>query len=177
LVDAHLARRPETAARIAAFRRFGGALLDAESPAQMTAGALDRALALIDRAAPAPAAAGESSATIDLDRLRWRWAGPGRRVARIEAPGATYKSFVMKIGPGLAMLDHGHAGAEWTVILDGAYEDAGGRHVAGDFIEEDEDTVHRPVADAREGCVCLIAMAGDLVAPGLAGRFARWALR
>lgn len=171
LVDAHLARHPATQARIEAFRELGGAALAAEAPAPMTAGALDVVFARIAREDAAPPAA------FNLADLQWRWAGFGCRVARYDVPGSRLKTFAIKVAPGAALLSHGHEGNEWTVIVEGAYRDESGVFPAGSFIEEDDETQHRPVADETQGCVCLIAMTGDLVAPGLVGALARWALR
>ncbi|MDE2579403.1 MAG: cupin domain-containing protein [Hyphomicrobiales bacterium] len=178
LVDAHLARCETTRARIALFTQLGATLLDAEEPATLTAGSLDRAFARIAQKQPHETPEDVAAfAQPSFEALSWRWAGPGRRIAPISVPGAALKTFVMKIGPGLSMLAHGHDAAEWTVILEGAYIDEGGRFETGAFIEENEQTVHQPVADTQAGCVCLIATAGSVIAGGLTGRFARWAMR
>lgn len=178
LVDAHLPHAPETARRIASFQRAAGALLCAEPAAAMAEDALDRALAALPEADETvdEAIRSPDAPTVDPEALAWRWAGPGRRVAPVSIPGSRFKTFALEVGPGRAMLAHSHQGQEWTLVLRGAYRDEHGEFRAGDFVEEDSDTHHRPVADAKEGCLCLAVLSEPLTAPGLSGVVARWLL-
>lgn len=64
---------------------------------------------------------------------------------------------LFKVAPGVALPDHSHGGSELTLVLRGAYTDKTGRYAAGDVADIGTDVEHRPVADAIEGCVCLIA--------------------
>jgi putative transcriptional regulator len=68
------------------------------------------------------------------------------------------------------MLEHSHTGIEMTCVLKGAFSHEGGHFGPGDFDLGDETVNHRPVVDAREECVCLVAMVGDLRLSGLIGR-------
>lgn len=174
LVDAHLERHPASRATVQPFNRYGGLCLSAAPGVEMAAGSLDRALARIASCgteAPAP------SRVPDVEALDWRWAGPGRGIANIAVPGSRYKAYALRIQPGRAMLQHTHAGQEWTVILQGAYADEGGAFDAGSFIEEDGDTNHRPVATGNEECICLAVMSAPLLAQGIGGVLARWLMR
>ena len=180
LVDAHLELAPQGTRRLAPFLRLAGDMLAREAPSGLSAGGLDRALAAIDSASPEPAAEPRSDRKAIHEKLRvggWRWAGPGTRIAPVAAPGAATRVFMMKIASGRAMLDHGHTGREWTVILAGSYRDEFGHARPGDFIEHTQQDRHRPVVDSQTPCVCLIAMEGTIAARGLIGVAARWSMR
>lgn len=174
LIERHIALHAPTARRLAGFEDFGGLLLAAEAPATMTGGSLDRALARIAAAAHPPAA---PPAWPALDDLRWRWAGPGRAIAPVAVEGSAMKTFAIRIAPGRAMLEHSHVDHEWTLIVQGAYRDESGEFHTGAWIEEDEATLHTPVATGEIDCICLAVMSGPLKVPGFAGRIANWLMR
>lgn len=174
LVERHMEIDAGTRGQSAGFSRFGGQLLAAERPSAMTAGSLDRALARI--AAPT-ASDGPALAWPAFDSLHWRWAGPGRSIANVTVPGSQLQSYALRIAPGKAMLQHSHADREWTLIVQGAYRDESGEYHAGAFIEEDDETIHKPVATGDVECICLAVMSGPLAAPGVLGRVARWMMR
>ncbi len=175
LVDRHIELHPQTRDSLRDFEEFGGHLLAEEADAGLTAGSLDRALA---RLAASPQQINPLRASFPaLDALRWRWAGPGRAIANIEIAGSRLKTYALRIAPGKAMLQHSHAAQEWTLIVQGSYRDDSGEYDAGAFIEEDEETDHRPVATGDDECICLAVMSGPLTAPGMMGRAARWLMR
>jgi putative transcriptional regulator len=179
LVDRHFEFAPETRGRLDALGEFGATMLAGEAGEGMAAGSLDRVLARLGQPfEPVGAAAEPGVPTLPpLDALAWRWAGPGRAIANIEIPDSQLKTYALRIAPGKAMLQHSHAGDEWTLILQGAYRDESGEYHAGAFIEEDEETDHRPVATGARDCICLAVMSGPLTAPGLMGKVARWLMR
>jgi putative transcriptional regulator len=178
LMDLHMAHAPETAARVAALRVGFGTLLSCEQPVDLADDAFARLLDRLDqletgtRDECAPA-----RARFDDQNLRWRWAGPGRRIAPVDVPGSRFKTFALDVGPGRAMLAHSHSGQEWTLVLRGAYRDERVVVGVGDFVEEDSDTAHRPVADSEHGCLCLVVLTAPLAVGGLNGAVARWLLR
>ena len=56
------------------------------------------------------------------------------------------------------MPEHGHGGAELTLVLRGAFHDETGRYARGDVADLDETVEHQPVVtDAGGDCICLIA--------------------
>ena len=178
LVDVYLARTPAAASRLAIFEAFAGEELPSAPPTDLTAGSLDRALARIAGAAQPPAPAPRAIDNLaDIPHGRWRWAGRGTKIASVPVPDARTRVFLLRIAPGRAMLDHGHAGREFTLILEGAYRDETGSYSAGSFIEESGDAQHRPEVEGDADCLCLIAMEGTLVAPGMMGAVARWMMR
>lgn len=174
LVERHLEMWPESRPRLAVWQEYGGHALEAEDGVALTAGSLDRALARIGMAHTEVAARLSLPA---VDTLAWRWAGPGRAIANIDVPGSAYKTYALRIGPGKAMLQHSHDAEEWTLIVQGSFRDESGEYSAGAFIEEDNDTNHRPVATGSTDCICFAVMSGPLNAPGLMGKAARWLMR
>jgi putative transcriptional regulator len=93
-----------------------------------------------------------------MARIPWRRLGPGiwhhRLPLRRKEDGDLR---LLRIQPGRTMPDHGHGGAELTLVLEGAYSDATGRYRRGDVQDVDEGIEHRPVVDPGAECICLIA--------------------
>ena len=55
------------------------------------------------------------------------------------------------------MPEHGHGGSELTLVLRGAYSDRTGTYRVGDVADLGDSIEHQPIADAKDGCICLIA--------------------
>jgi putative transcriptional regulator len=91
-----------------------------------------------------------------LDDIRWRWIGPGlwHRPLQIRGKGALQ---LLKAAPGASVPEHTHGGDEMTLVLRGALADETGRYGPGDVADLDEEIEHLPVADEKNGCVCVIA--------------------
>jgi putative transcriptional regulator len=93
-----------------------------------------------------------------LDGLNWKKKMPGIALADVHVPAAgRTKLKIMSIAPGMAMPEHGHRGEELTLVLKGAYSDEIGYFGAGDIADLDEDVEHRPIVEAGETCICLVA--------------------
>ncbi|MGL4395490.1 MAG: ChrR family anti-sigma-E factor [Hyphomicrobium sp.] len=93
-----------------------------------------------------------------LDAIKWKRLGRG--IWHYPLPlskTAVGDLRLIKVAPGVVLPDHGHGGSELTLVLKGAYSDASGRYGVGDVADLDNTVEHQPVADAREGCICLIA--------------------
>ena len=104
----------------------------------------------------------------------WRWLAPGIRLIRILPLRAGRSSLnLLRVSPGVAMPCHGHAGLELSCILTGSYVDEFGHFGPGDLAEMDGDVDHMPVADPRDGCICLIAADGKLQFRSLLPRLLR----
>lgn len=98
-----------------------------------------------------------------LDTVEWKRLGPGvwhHQIPIRNASGGELR--LIKVAPGQKLPEHGHSGAEMTLVLRGSYSDASGTYRAGDVAEMDDTHEHEPVADAVDGCVCLIAVEGKL---------------
>ena len=159
-----------TGARIA--EAVGGALLTELPPTPMAPDALERALASLERPAPASSAPARGPsdwidvppAVLDAYRTRKRWAAPGVWVATVSHDRRSGKrTYLLGIGANIAVPRHSHRGRELTCVLKGAFADGPTVHAAGDFVECDEAIEHQPKTTADGECVCLIAVDHRLV--------------
>jgi len=75
------------------------------------------------------------------------------------------------------MPDHGHKGAEMTMVLKGAFRDDGEYFARGDVEIADSDLHHTPVADIHEDCICLAVTDAPLTFRGLIPKIAQPFLR
>jgi putative transcriptional regulator len=106
-----------------------------------------------------------------MERIPWRRLGPGvwhhRLPLRRRSDGDLR---LLRILPGRTMPDHGHGGAELTLVLEGAYSDETGRYRRGDVQDVGEGVEHRPVVDSDADCICLIASERPAKFKSLIGR-------
>ncbi|MGD9829471.1 MAG: ChrR family anti-sigma-E factor [Hyphomicrobiaceae bacterium] len=106
-----------------------------------------------------------------LDDVSWSRLGIGVWQHRLRLSSkASGDLRLLRIAPGRAVPEHGHTGNEMTLVLKGAYSDALGTFRRGDLADLDEEIEHQPVADAQEGCICLVASDAPLRFKGLMGR-------
>ena len=104
---------------------------------------------------------------LSLEDIHWMRLGPGVWQHRLAlSPTAKGELYLIKLTPGCRLPVHGHAGAELTLVLTGAFSDATGEYRGGDVQEVDPGTEHQQVADRLEGCICLIAAEGPHVLKG-----------
>jgi putative transcriptional regulator len=180
LVATQLALRPDLRRTVAEFEDIGGLLLDEIEPVPLTASALDAALAEISANDDSPAedAAGLVGSDLEteeivpqplrsylggpLGSLAWRKRGPGIEECRIPVNDDRFEMSLIRLKPGRAVPDHGHEGAELTLVLDGAFSDAAGRYGRGDLAVNGEDDHHAPTADPELGCICVAITGGPL---------------
>jgi putative transcriptional regulator len=104
-----------------------------------------------------------------LDAVRWRWLGPGVWDRPLPLAGAG-KLRLLKVAPGRNVPEHGHGGAELTLVLRGSFRDETGRYHRGDVADLDETVAHQPVAEAGNDCICLVANEGPAEFRGLMAR-------
>lgn len=166
LVATHLADCPKCRAAVRETEELGGALALAPSDDVCD---FDALMARIDAApevvVPEPEVAEgdvpvplRRIAGLALDDIRWRYAAPGVRKADLsESITGSASLFMLKIAPGQAMPEHGHHGAEMTLILKGAYRDEFGRFGPGDVADHDADVEHTPVVEDGAPCICIVA--------------------
>jgi putative transcriptional regulator len=91
-----------------------------------------------------------------LDSVKWRWLGPGVWHQPLPISGAG-KLRLVKAAPRRAIPEHGHGGAELTLVLRGALRDVTGRYSRGDVADLDETIEHKPIAEPGAACICLVA--------------------
>ena len=98
-----------------------------------------------------------------LDDVAWRLAAPGIWTYEIPlSQGCCGTLHLVKVAPGSALPEHGHDGAELTLVLKGSYTDEFGTVRPGDVADLDEETTHSPAACPDKGCICLMARHGEL---------------
>ncbi len=181
VVQAHLSKCAACRTRVAQYEAVGGAVLEGLEPTALAPDALSRMRALVDadevRAPARPVEAPEVDGIRLPDSLRgceigpWRWVGPGRRMSRISvAHDPDANLILLKVGPGLALPDHGHVGKEFTYIVSGSYSDRFGQFKVGDLAEMDDDVEHQPIVDPDSACICLAALEGKMRFNGFFGR-------
>jgi putative transcriptional regulator len=91
-----------------------------------------------------------------LDAVRWRRLGLGVWHHRLPVTGSGALG-LLKVAPRRIVPEHGHGGAELTLVLRGSFHDTTGRYHTGDVADLDETVEHEPVADPGPDCVCLVA--------------------
>jgi putative transcriptional regulator len=91
-----------------------------------------------------------------LDAVRWRRLGFGIWHRRLPVDGSGALG-LLKVAPGRIVPEHGHGGAELTLVLRGSFHDTTGRYRTGDVADLDATVEHQPVADHGPDCICLVA--------------------
>ncbi len=158
-------------------RTLGGLLLADAEPAALSAGALQKALAMLATDGTAmqqelmPSETNQRFSSRNYADGRWKWMGPGVRWQPISAPNDdSARVFLLKAAPGTRMPHHTHTGTELTLVLSGAFSHVGGRYGPGDLDEADGSIEHQPIVELGEDCICLVAMDGNLRLLGFVGR-------
>ncbi len=178
VVAAHLALRPANDAWVRRLQSVGGAFLETTRPADLSDGALARAMARIEtdsgEARVPPSLNDMTELPEPLRRYAlgpWRWIGPGMRVRDVHAPrDGDCRVILLKIDAGRETPRHTHGGVELTCVLSGAYATETERFEVGDLEEADEDVLHRPRVVSDEPCLCVVALDGQIQLDGWLGR-------
>jgi putative transcriptional regulator len=172
----HLSMCPTCVARRRQMQEVGGALLDTIPPTPLADDALALTLRRLDDADYTPEiAALDGLVTLStVTSGRWRWSGPGVGMMSLLKRDATASRLdLIRVGPGVGLLRHGHTGFETTIVLQGAYDDGQDCYGVGDFAEVDTNVDHCPRALGSEDCICLIATTGQMRPRGWLGRVIR----
>jgi putative transcriptional regulator len=153
---AHAAMCPRCRREVVAMERLGGAVVADLAPVAferpdplrpMQAGAGDAArnsASAGDGEIPGPMA---GLIRGSLDAVSWRRLGPGVWDHNLPLTGAG-RLRLLKVSPGRSVPEHGHGGAELTLVLRGSFHDETGRYVRGDVADLDETVEHQPVSDS-----------------------------
>ncbi|NBC20054.1 MAG: hypothetical protein GVY06_03245 [Alphaproteobacteria bacterium] len=187
LVETQAALRNDISEAIAVGEAISGLFLEAEAPARMTDGALERAFAAIDAEAPVAArrhaakAAGEALAEIIAlpEPLRevaldaagdsgWKMVAPGLKRLKLDTGGLA-ESELFRIGPGISVPRHTHEGNEYTLVVAGGFTDGSGSYGPGDLAVKSSVDTHQPVADEDGACIALAVRDGGLKFTGAMG--------
>jgi putative transcriptional regulator len=184
VVSMHLSACPACRAAVRTFERLRGiALVDGEG-APLKTDAWQRALAAISSTEPASAPARDSVQAEWPGPLSayplgtWRRIGGGVQWRSVGAPAdAGTRVFMLKAAPGTGIPHHGHAGLEWTCVLQGAFSHQNGRYGPGDFDEADDSIDHLPIVEDGDECVCIVALQGQIRLKSWIGRMVQPFLR
>ncbi len=192
-VAAHLTLCPTCRARLQALETIGGAALEGIPPVELSAGALDRCMALVETAPPEkpdppepPTNLAHAGPTVlptplrryvggDVDCVRWRRIGGGVRqfILPVEGPA---KARLLRIPPGAAVPEHGHRGQEMTLVFAGSFSDGEAVFGRGDIQQSDAEIEHTPTSGPDVDCICLAVTDAPLrfaaLVPRLFQRFA-----
>lgn len=176
VVATHLALRPESARVVRGLTEIAGEVLDDLEPVALSDDALEAALARVEtdggEVAPPP--------LNDMPELPeplrryalgpWRWLGPGVRMRDVHAPrDGDCRVILLKIDPGKSTPRHTHGGVELTCVLSGAYATDSERFEPGDLEEAGPETLHQPRVVSDEACLCVAALDGQIILPGVVG--------
>ncbi len=186
VIATHLALCPLCRRQVSDFEALGGALLADLAEEPLAPASLSETLAKLDGVSrdkpkpPAKAAPAGAQRPVVPQPLRdymdralaektiWRKAMPGLKTLRLSAAGA--KVWLMEIEPGRSIPPHGHAGSEMVQVLAGGYHDGAAAYGPGDLHLSGPETVHQPVADPGDPCLCLVTVEGSLRLNSLLGR-------
>ena len=91
----------------------------------------------------------------DASELPWRTMGGGIRQMPLKTRGTGASARLLSIGAGKRVPEHGHGGAELTLVLAGALYDRDAWYRRGDVDAADSSVVHRPAAGPEGDCICL----------------------
>jgi putative transcriptional regulator len=92
----------------------------------------------------------------------WRTLGRGVHAATLSASTPRAKTQLLHARPGVRIFRHTHIGEELVLILKGAFWDGDERFGPGDVALKDGETIHAPVIDDAEDCLCLAVTEGPI---------------
>ena len=171
VVAAHAAGCSHCATVLREADAMGAALMETLAPATMAEDALQRTLARLEE----PARPEPLPAPVTLDAMvagrRWRPVAPGiAMMVLIRRDQSDSRLDLIRVAPGLALLEHGHDGQEMTCVMQGAFNDGLETYAVGDVAENDGSLEHQPRALPGPDCICLISTTGRLKPRSWLGR-------
>lgn len=180
LVACHLTLCSRCRSRSGAADAVGGSFLAQNTCAQVSASASD----LLSRARSEQSDTGVKHFAVrdvprplgrllpdHLDALDWKRVAPGIRQFNLTSRHRRDGAFKMlHLAPGTMLAEHGHNDRELTYVVRGSYTDEVGQFRVGDIADLDAHDNHRPIVDAGEPCIALIATQSPVKFTGLVGR-------
>ena len=191
VIASHVALCPLCRHAVADFEAVGGALLDDVAPMALSDQSLQHVLDQLDNFSapvkkvhkPVQSVAGLVSDNILPSPLRYyiekldastQWQPVMNGLDQINLSVGQHKKSktkLLRIRSGIAMPQHTHKGEELTLVLDGAFRDERGYFGRGDLAMTDHDVDHRPIADDKGDCICLVVTTDNLSLTGPLARF------
>ena len=170
VVAAHVAMCDSCRQAVRLAEEVGGSMMDTVETAELSAGSVEQVLLKLDskpsREEPIARKTVKGDVPLPLQRfvgaqlddVRWKVVAPGVRKHNIKQTSSSGSSlYMLHIAPGTAVPEHGHGGAELTLILAGTYTDAFGAFRRGDIADLDEHVEHKPFVEGDVPCICLVA--------------------
>ena len=196
VVSAHLSWCEECRNKVRELEMIGGSLLNNVDPVELEAGTRDHLeeqfeLIMQDQAF----SEGEDEVKHELEdmhshiscdvlppsitqfigkpysEIKWKFLSPGIQSYKIPlSHDASGDLRLIKIAPGCSLPEHGHNGAELTLVLSGSYKDEHGHYKRGDVADLDHEAEHEPVVVSDQECICLFASEKPVKFKGLVPR-------
>ena len=183
MVASHLAYHEDMKEIVSNAESIGGVLLDSIDTAAVSNSVLDQVLNRLEeeteplrQTVDAPRRSDVLPQPLleyagqDIDALNWRFMGPGMSNARLWNGPNDERLWLLRARGGVKVPEHGHNGDEWTLILKGSYQTSAGRFGVGDMDVAGEETVHQPIIDTGEECICLVMTEGPIRLKSLMAR-------
>ncbi|MFC4350545.1 ChrR family anti-sigma-E factor [Fodinicurvata halophila] len=195
VIETHLALDPESRSHVKDYDCIGGLLLEDLEPAEVSSDCFAEVMARLEQDEERSQTEAPDEDTADdegvhdaasllprplrryvgkeLDGLPWRRVMSGLEEADLEAgedEGTRWRLRLMRIAPGTSVPRHTHKGVEYTLVLQGAYNDESGRFARGDLQVADAEVDHRPTAEPGDPCLCLVLTDAPLRFTGPFGR-------
>lgn len=187
LVETQAAIAPEARREIDTAESAAAAMFDRADSPRLSASALDAVFAKID-SAPEFAAPANDHAQSEIDHLpapvreaarrafgvgeKWTFAGAGMR-ALVLSDSDGLRCELLRIQPGQGAPTHTHKGAEYTLVLQGAFHDGYARYGVGEISYATPDLTHRPIAEPGPICYALAVTEEGLKFKGALGAMQR----
>ena len=70
---------------------------------------------------------------------------------------------LIKMDPGISTPLHSHNGKEYILVLEGSFNDEYGNYPKGSLQINDSNVKHTPIANEKNGCICLSITENELV--------------
>ncbi|MEM9178437.1 MAG: ChrR family anti-sigma-E factor [Pseudomonadota bacterium] len=192
LVETQATLRPDVQRAVARAETIAGVFFESEEMATLSAGAADKALALIDayEAGERPVAKAVKLAGEGLDELldlpeplretalhsyqthKWQGLTQGIRRLKLDA-GSEAEVELYRIEPGCTVPKHSHHGSEFTLVVAGGFSDESGSFGPGDISLKGPEDTHQPTGDMDGVCYALAVRDGGLRFTGVIGLIQR----
>ena len=182
MIASHLALNPSARHKLSVYEKMGGQLIDDLEPSALSHNCLDAVLKSIDcgdhghdcvepvsyQNSPLPDGLALPKVLTNLlakscvaKASCWKRISDGIDIFEFSLPKtaeneAKHILRLMRLKAGYQTPEHKHQGTEYTLVLDGAFEDCYGRYGVGDVaIIDHELHSHSPKACPERGCICL----------------------
>ncbi|MBM3515135.1 MAG: hypothetical protein FJX59_15705, partial [Alphaproteobacteria bacterium] len=93
----------------------------------------------------------------------WRQVAGGVEVIDVPIPVDDRRVRILRVQPGQRLPRHGHSGDEVTMVLAGGYRTREAAYRRGDVESADASTIHQPVAEPGEPCICVTVTRGPII--------------